>query len=120
MSRPIPAPARPAAGRHPTDLTHPTAGRRAGGSGGGGSRNAMAPGGGLPKVRHYGFLSPAASMSLERVRWLVALWAGLTYVLRPARAEMPPPVGPTCPACGGRLVRLGFLPAAAPTIFDTS
>lgn len=76
---------------------------------------------GFPKVRHYGFLSPATSVSLDLVRWLVALWAGLTYVLRSARDEAaPPPGGPTCPACGGRLVRLGFLPAAAAAIFDTS
>jgi hypothetical protein len=76
---------------------------------------------GFPKVRHYGFLSPAASVSLDLVRWLVALWAGLTYVLRSARAEAAAPSGgPTCPTCGGRLVRLGFLPAVAPPIFDTS
>ncbi len=36
-----------AAGREPADLTHPTAGRRAGGSGGGGARNAIARAGGL-------------------------------------------------------------------------
>jgi hypothetical protein len=76
---------------------------------------------GFPKVRHYGFLSPAAAVSLELVRWLVALWAGLTDVLGSARAEeAAPPDGPTCPACGGRLVRLGFLAAAAPATFDTS
>jgi hypothetical protein len=55
------------------------------------------------------------------MRWLVVLWAGLSYVLHSARAEAAaPPGGPTCPTCGGRLVRLGFLPAAAPAIFDTS
>jgi hypothetical protein len=37
-------PAQSVAGRDPTDLTHPTAGRRAGGPGGGGGGNAMAPG----------------------------------------------------------------------------
>jgi hypothetical protein len=76
---------------------------------------------GLPKVRHYGFLSPAAAVSLDPVRWLIALWAGLTYVLHSARAEVaPPPGGPRCPTCGGRLVWLGILPAAGPSAFDTS
>jgi hypothetical protein len=77
---------------------------------------------GFPKVRHYGFLSPAASASLGLVRWLIALWAGRTYVLRPARDEAvaPSPGGPRCPACGGRLVRLGFVPAPGPSAFDTS
>ena len=28
--------------------------------------------------------------------------------------------GPRCPACGGRLVRLGLMPAAGPSAFDTS
>jgi Putative transposase len=76
---------------------------------------------GFPKVRYYGFLSPAAAVSLDLVRWLIALWAGLTYVLRSTRDEAAaPPGGPTCPACGGRLVRLGFAPAAGPSVFDTS
>ena len=48
---------------------------------------------GFPKVRHYGFLSPASGVGLELVRWLIALWAGLTYVLRARRAE-----GPAAPA----------------------
>ena len=75
-----------------------------------------------PKVRHYGFLSPAAGVSLDLVRWLIALWAGLTYVLRSVRDEGPAaaPGEPTCAACGGRLVRLGFVPAAGPSAFDTS
>ena len=37
---------------------------------------------GFAKVRHYGFLSAASGVSLDLVRWLIALWAGLTYVLR--------------------------------------
>jgi hypothetical protein len=59
---------------------------------------------GVPKVRYFGFLSPAASVSLERVRWLIARWAGLTSALRSVRDEGPAaPAGvPTCPACGGR------------------
>jgi hypothetical protein len=82
-------------------------------------RHVLPPG--FPKVRHYGFLSPAASVSLDPVRWLIAPWAGVTYALPSARTKAAAPRGgPTCPACGGRLVRLGFLPAAAPAIFDTS
>jgi hypothetical protein len=79
---------------------------------------------GLPKVRYYGFLSPAASVSLELVRWLIALRAGLMYVLRSGRDEAPAPPTrrPACPSCGGRLVRLGFQPAAVAVAagFDTS
>ena len=77
---------------------------------------------GFPKVRHYGFLSPASAVALELVRWLIALWAGLTYVLQARRAEEPaaPAPSPGCPVCGGALVRLGFVPAALPAVFDTS
>jgi hypothetical protein len=77
---------------------------------------------GLPKVRHYGFLSPASAVGLELVRWLIALWAGLTYVLQARRAEEPaaPAPSPGCPACGGSMVRLGFVPAPSPAVFDTS
>jgi Putative transposase/Transposase zinc-binding domain len=77
---------------------------------------------GLPKVRHYGFLGPAAGVSLELVRWLIAVWAGLMDVLRPAPEGSPraSAEGPRCPACGGRLVWLGWAPAACPSAFDTS
>jgi hypothetical protein len=77
---------------------------------------------GLPKVRHYGFLSPASGVGLELVRWLIALWAGLTYALRARRAEEPSVLAPSpgCAVCGGGLVRLGFVPAASPASFDTS
>jgi hypothetical protein len=77
---------------------------------------------GFAKVRHYGFLSPASGVSPELVRWLIALWSGLTYVLRSVRDEgrAPLPCEPRCAACGGRLVRLGFLPASASAVFDTS
>ncbi len=76
---------------------------------------------GLPKVRHYGFLSPASGVWLELVRWLIALWAGLTYVLRSVRDGGPAsvPGEPRRAACGGRLVRLGFLPSVSASAFDT-
>jgi len=77
---------------------------------------------GFAKVRYYGFLSPAAAVSLELVRWLIAPGAGLTYVLRSGgRAAAPAEaVERACPCCGGRLVRLGMVPASAPAVFDTS
>ena len=77
---------------------------------------------GFAKVRHDGFLSPSASVSLELLRWLIAIWTGVTYVLRFARDE-PRRVsleGPRCPSCGGRLVWLGIEPALGPAVFDTS
>jgi hypothetical protein len=44
------------------------------------------------------------------------------YVLRSVPDEGPAsmPGEPTCAACGGRLVRLGFVPAASAMAFDTS
>jgi hypothetical protein len=76
---------------------------------------------GFPKVRSYGFLSPAGAVSLDLVRWLIALCHGAMFALA-ARRERGPvaPPGLSCPACGGALVRLGFVPAGEPAIFDTS
>jgi len=75
---------------------------------------------GFPKVRHYGFQSPASGMSIEAVRWLVILHRGLIYrllcgALKQSVAE--PQI--CCPACGGPLQVLGFVPAPA-AAFDTS
>jgi hypothetical protein len=77
---------------------------------------------GFQKVRYYGFLSPASAVALDLVRWLIALRAGLTYRLQAHRAEeaTEPVRSPGCPACGGVLVRLGFVPAPLPAVFDTS
>ena len=77
---------------------------------------------GFPKVRHYGFLSPASGVALDLVRWLIALWAGLTYHLQARRVEAPttPVASPGCPVCGGPMIRLGFVPAPVPAVFDTS
>ena len=76
---------------------------------------------GFQKVRSYGFLSPAGAMALEVVRWLIALHNGVMYVLGAQRAEEPAaPTVLSCPVCGGALVRLGFLPAGEPAIFDTN
>lgn len=76
---------------------------------------------GFQKVRSYGFLSPAAAIALEMVRWLIALSNGAMFVLGAKRAEKavaPPAL--SCRVCGGPLVRLGFVPAGEPAIFDTS
>jgi Putative transposase/Transposase zinc-binding domain len=76
---------------------------------------------GFQKVRSYGFLSPAGAMALEMVRWLIALHNGVMYVLGAQRVEAPAAAAVlSCPVCGGALVRLGFLPAGEPAIFDTS
>jgi hypothetical protein len=77
---------------------------------------------GFQKVRSYGFLSPAGAVALELVRWLIALCNGLTFALR-SRGNEPlsaPTLGPCCPECGGPLIRLGFVPAPLPAVFDTS
>ncbi len=77
---------------------------------------------GFPKVRSYGFLSPAGAVALELVQWLIVLRAGLTYRLQARRAEEPSAPAPTpgCAVCGGVLVRLGFVPAPLAAVWDTS
>ena len=76
---------------------------------------------GFQKVRHYGFLSPNSGIGLEAVRWLVTLHTGAIFALGAKVAE-----GPTTtsavrrPACGGRMLVLGFAPAPMPAFFDTS
>src|SRR5262245_56698054 len=75
---------------------------------------------GFQKVRHFGLLSANSALSLETVRWLIAVQLGTLFTLRalqPVRAE-PPAL--RCEACGGVLSFLGFAPAVAPGIFDTS
>jgi hypothetical protein len=74
---------------------------------------------GFQKVRHYGFLSSSSRISIEAVRWLITVLNAAMFVLLAKRTEEPAaqPV-PCCPACGGPMVLLGFVPALAP--FDTS
>jgi hypothetical protein len=76
---------------------------------------------GFQKVRHYGFLSPGSGTSLDMVRWLIALHNGgiftLLAMLTAPPAEVP---APRCPACGGSMAVLGFVPALTPAVFDTS
>jgi hypothetical protein len=76
---------------------------------------------GFQKVRHYGFLSPNSGTSIEVVRWLVALHTRAVFTLLAQRdadgVERP---GLRCPECGGLMSAVGFQPALAPAIFDTS
>jgi Putative transposase/Transposase zinc-binding domain len=76
---------------------------------------------GFQKVRHYGFLSPNSRMSLELVRWLIALYQGLVFALRnhlPQQAPARP--GIRCAVCGGPMIVVGFVPSTEPVPFDTS
>ena len=56
---------------------------------------------GFQKVRHYGFFSPTCSVSIERIRLLIAQKTGRPMLLDLSAAEPAP--GPFCPHCGGRL-----------------
>jgi hypothetical protein len=76
---------------------------------------------GLQKVRHYGFMSPNSRVSLDLVRWLIALYHSLVFVLRghlPRAAPARPPI--RCPSCGGPMRVVLFVPYAEPIPFDTS
>lgn len=65
---------------------------------------------GFQKVRHYGFFSPTCSVSIERIRRLIAQKTGRPLRLDRSAAEPMP--GPFCPHCGGRLRVLAIqLPA---------
>jgi hypothetical protein len=76
---------------------------------------------GFQKVRHYGFLSPNSGTSIEAVRWLITLHNGAVFTLRAAPAATPAePRALRCPMCGGLMSVLGFVPALAPAVFDTS
>ena len=76
---------------------------------------------GFQKVRHFGFLSPNSSITLEAVRWLVTLLSGAVFALQAARAKGPAETAaPRCPVCGGAMSVLGFVPAPVPAVLDTS
>ena len=55
---------------------------------------------GFQKVRHYGFFSPQSKLSLELVRWLVALHYDLVYLLLAAEEKHLEPRRVLCPDCG--------------------
>jgi hypothetical protein len=76
---------------------------------------------GFQKVRYYGFLSPASAIAIEVVRWLITLLNGAVFTLQAKQDEKPAAqAGWCCPVCGGLMSVLGFMPAVAPAIFDTS
>ena len=59
---------------------------------------------GFQKVRHYGFLSPNSRVSLDLVRWLIALFQNLVFVLRgQLLQEAPPRPQIRCAYCGGAM-----------------
>src|SRR4029077_18895268 len=76
---------------------------------------------GFQKVRHYGFLSPNSRVSLDLLRWLIALYHGLVFVLwghLPQQAPARPRI--RCASCGGPMRLLSFVPNTDPILFDTS
>ena len=76
---------------------------------------------GFPKVRHYGFLSPTSTPSIEAVRWLITLHNGAKFtLLSKPPTEPAAQLAPHCPVCGCLMSVLGFVPALAPAVFDTS
>jgi hypothetical protein len=74
---------------------------------------------GFQKVRHYGFQSPNSGTSLEAVRWLITVALGAIFTLKAEPAAQPATIPALrCPACGGPMCLLGFVPV--PAVFDTS
>jgi len=62
---------------------------------------------GFMKVRHYGFLSPGASVPLEKIESLIELSFG--FNLTKPEIEIEPFDPPTCTYCGGRLKYLASI-----------
>ena len=76
---------------------------------------------GFQKVRHYGFLSPNSRVSLDMVRWLIALYQKVVFVLRgqePQEAAAIPRF--RCAHCGGAMLILLRFYSAESNYFDTS
>jgi hypothetical protein len=76
---------------------------------------------GFQKVRHYGFLSPNSRVSLDMVRWLIALYQKAVFVLRsqvPQEAAARPQF--RCAHCGGAMLILICFYSAESNYFDTS
>jgi hypothetical protein len=76
---------------------------------------------GFQKVRHYGFLSPNSRISLDLVRWLIALFQGWVFTLC-GHLSQPDPTQPRirCALCGGPMRVCFLVPEIAPIVFDTS
>jgi hypothetical protein len=56
---------------------------------------------GFMKVRYYGFLSPGASVPLEKIQALIELSFG--FQITKPEIQIEPFDPPTCNHCGGRL-----------------
>jgi hypothetical protein len=72
-------------------------------------------------MRHYGFLSPNSHKPIEVVRWLVALYYGLVFLLLakvPQEGLTEPRI--RCADYGGPMRVLTFLPRVESAYFDTS
>jgi hypothetical protein len=76
---------------------------------------------GFQKVRHYGFLSPNSRVSLDMVRWLIALYHKVVFVLR-GQVRQDAAVRPRirCAHCGGAMLILVRFDSAGTNYFDTS
>lgn len=76
---------------------------------------------GFQKVRHYGFLSAGAKLSVEAVRWLITLHTGEWFTLLAKAVEQASPrLRIRCAECGGPMRVTSFLPAREPVYCDTS
>jgi hypothetical protein len=77
---------------------------------------------GFQKVRHYGFAHPRCRVDSEWLKMLVTVTLNMVYVLTATMKPLPAKYRPACPACGGPLTCVGFLPAnvSLAVAFDTS
>ncbi len=76
---------------------------------------------GFQKVRHYGFLSAGSKMSVEAVRWLIALHNGQQFALWANRPKQPSPRPRIrCAECGGAMRVTTFVSPPKPADCDTS
>jgi hypothetical protein len=76
---------------------------------------------GFQKVRHYGFLSPNSRVSLDLVRWLIALYQKVLFVLRgQLPQDTPARPGIRCAHCGAAMRILFRFDSVESVYFDTS
>jgi hypothetical protein len=76
---------------------------------------------GFQKVRHYGFLSPNSSLSVEAIRWLITLHNGQLFLLL-SQPQQTPLWRPRlrCAECGGLLCLVGLVLPGDQSYLDTS
>ena len=56
---------------------------------------------GFMKVRYYGFMNPASSISMDKIAQCIARALALA---KPAAVKLPSRIWPKCTDCGGRLI----------------